>query len=298
MVSSGVNAIDAGVGRPPGRGAAMRAALACVLLFGLALGLPADARADRARAPGFYPGGAAEFICDRGAYRDFLERNKDRLNKVAAFSAAIQAHPATKKCVDAEPLFCVASLAQTLPVGSRFAAGPDAAEWNAPLEGLEVDINGKPMASPLISLRVLDGQALTFLQQYIYLLTVDDGSVWSIDISLPNSPLEAKTFEAYQATKVYEAAVVAAPGDCDLSDRRAFCQFIENRMKPTEKRSRGLLGDEWVDEVTGELAGLRVSIRYELTPERGRNGHIRGASFETILKFQSRRPPPSIPGAR
>ena len=49
------------------------------------------------------------------------------------------------------------------------------------------------------------------------------------------SPLTARTFDDYERTKVYEAAVAVMPGTCDLQDRRKFYQFIENVMKPTEK---------------------------------------------------------------
>lgn len=103
---------------------------------GLCLGPLAPGAATPADlAPGFYPGGAELSIDNRVAYQAFLERNKAKIGQIGLSIVVIRANPQAKGCIGAPVIACIASMAQTMPVGSHFAADPRYHALNAPLAG-------------------------------------------------------------------------------------------------------------------------------------------------------------------
>jgi hypothetical protein len=240
------------------------AALAAIL----ALAASTTARAADP-APGFYPGGSEMAITDKAAYQAFLQHNKAKIDQIAVAIAVVRANPQARGCIDATVPACIATLAQVYPLGSRFTADPRYQSQNSPLDDPEVDINGKPLRTPVISLTLLVGRLGVDPLREVFLAQAPNGSVDRVDISILDTPLRARTFEEYERTKVYEATTAVMPGSCDLSDRRAFYQFIENVMKPT------LSGDHSVEasalaitdytnlKATGQLCGLNLEIRQD-----------------------------------
>jgi hypothetical protein len=216
--------------------------------------------------PGFYPGGAEPVILDRDAYKAFVARNQDKLQRIVQFITIIRANPQMKGCAGADKFVCIASLAQTFPIGSRFVADPKYRSQNAPLDDADVDINGKPIKANIM-LTILHGQMGVDPLMAVMLDQNDDGKVTRVDVSLAGNPLSAKTFDDYEQTHVYEVALAIMPGTCDLTDRRKFYQFIENTLKPTLTGSHSVdasalaITDNNSMEVSGTLCGLPVSIR-------------------------------------
>ena len=216
--------------------------------------------------PGFYPGGAEPVILDRDAYKAFVARNQDKLQRIVQFITIIRANPQMNGCVGADEFVCIASLAQTFPIGSPFVVDPKYRAQNAPLDDAGVDINGKPLKSHVM-LTILHGQLGVDPLMAVMLDQNDDGKVTRVDVSLSGNPLSATTFDDYEQTHVYEVARAIMPGTCDLSDRRKFYQFIENTLKPTLTGSHSVdasalaITDNNSVEVSGTLCGLPVSIR-------------------------------------
>jgi hypothetical protein len=240
--------------------AAIFAAL-CFIQFAPGLASAADP------PPGFYPGGAEVSIEDRSAYQAFLERYKAKIQQIGMDILIVRANPQTKGCVGATVAACIASIAQTMPVGSHFVADRRYQSQNAPLDDPELDVNGKPLRSAAIDLTILVGTMGIDPMRVVFLDQAANGTVDRVDVSVAESPLTARTFDDYERTKVYEAAVAVMPGTCDLQDRRKFYQFIENVMKPTEKGDHSLdatalaITDSSSLEATGHLCGLDVGIR-------------------------------------
>jgi len=206
-------------------------------------------------------------IADQTAFRTFLDHNKAKIQQIGLAIVVVRANPAAKQCVGATVVVCVASLAQTMPVGSNFTADPRYQSQNAPLDDPDVDINGKPLPSAPIGLRLLIGTLGVDPLRMVFLHQDSTGMVDRVDVSIVESPLSAKTFDDYERTKVYEAAVAVMPGTCDLQDRRKFYQFIENVMKPSEKGNHSLdatalaITDNSSLEATGRLCGLDIGVR-------------------------------------
>jgi hypothetical protein len=232
-----------------------------MLVAALLLAIGGTARAGNL-PPDFYPGGSEVMITDKGAYKSFLEHNRAKLQQIGIAIAVMRANPQTRGCIDATVSACIATMAQIYPVGSHFTADPRYQSQNAPLDDPESDINGKPLRSPAIMLTLLGGGPF----RMVFLDEAENNMVDAVNISLADNPLRAKTFDDYERTKVYESATAVMPGTCDLSDRRAFYQFIENVMKPTLSSSHDVdanalaITDHTGASIHGQLCGLDVEI--------------------------------------
>lgn len=217
--------------------------------------------------PDFYPGGAEPVITDKAAYKTFLEHNRAKIQQIGIAIAVMRANPQARGCIGATLTACIASIAQVYPVGSHFTADPRYQSQNAPLDDPELDINGKPLRPPSINLTLLVGGHGPDSVRMVFLHQAADGTVDDVDIAIPDTPLRARTFEEYERTKVYEAATAVMPGSCDLSDRRAFYQFIENVMKPKVSGGHSVdasalaITDYNHVNATGQLCGLDLEVR-------------------------------------
>ncbi|HUO13028.1 MAG TPA: hypothetical protein VMU37_09780 [Caulobacteraceae bacterium] len=203
------------------RAAALTAALA---LFG------ASGASCAPLTPDFYPGASDPFSARAPA--DFLQRNGADLKRLGALILEYREHPEERGCANRPVFECIATLAQTFPIGSEVFDDPQARHMNWPFDA-QTDINGKPLVPPEVALTILTGDVVG---RPIIFLTVDqDGVVRSVMMPLLSNVLSAQTYDDYEATKVYEmAAAVLEPG-CHLPDRTTFYRLIENEAKPHEK---------------------------------------------------------------
>jgi hypothetical protein len=228
-------------------------ALLCALSVTLA------AAADAADpSPGFYPG-AATPVFDQVAYKAFLERHKQQIQEIAAAIIVLRANPQARGCVGTPVIGCVASLAQVYALASAFAPDSSEHEMNGPLDEPRVDINGKAIAPMPLELWLHSSDRDYAVSRTVRLEPDASGVVRKVRVKLASDPFTARTFDEYEQTGVYEAALASMAGACDLPDRTTFYRIIENKMKPL-RETETLVGGASFTIATARLCGVIMQI--------------------------------------
>jgi len=193
----------------------------------------AGARAQPALAPDVYVGMVDPYIT-LGDVKTFKARNYAALVQLANRIAAIKAHPDQRGCLGKPVFDCMATLAQSYPIGTQITNNKEYFSLNWPFDE-QTDINGKPIQLASIEIRFLSPE---MGQSALASLGVTGGTVTNVSMPLLSDPLSAKTFAEYEATRAYDMASVILGPVCAMPDRTTFYRLMNSASSPDKLEGR------------------------------------------------------------
>jgi hypothetical protein len=178
---------------------------------------------------GYYPGLGASFVppAEIAAYQ---QKNQAGIADVQDRIVAIREGRRRPGCIGEDKYTCVATLAQNLAV-----TDDELAKANALFADVRNDVNGRSVNADRVNIvGLLPNRAGLGAPKTSFALNVlPDGSVWSIEVTLPQLVELARTQEDYDKTGVYEVVAALASKDCPNLSRMDVDRWVENTVKPS-----------------------------------------------------------------
>jgi hypothetical protein len=214
------------------RFAACLAALSCCACSSLA---PVAPRVEYVSAygqpAGYYPGRAqADAISPELAA--WLAKNKSGIDDVQDRVVQIREGRRPPGCIGEDKYTCVATLAQKLAITDSYVVKDNL------FAEVRYDVNGRPLIGKITFEGYLpNAKGGDFIyKRTAFLLTLGpQGTITTIEVSLPKDPIYARTQDEYDATAAYETVSALTAKTCPTLARADVARWIENTIKPKSK---------------------------------------------------------------